>query len=188
MDVDESKSNIASNYTQVRKGKKAVDSDHVPLEINIDMKIVPTKPTRNIVLNFKNYQAREIFKELTTHTEEFTKCFETLKPLQEQCETWKETLESYCKKTFPKIRIKPKGIKPSAADKLILEINKLKKKQDENQSTPSDDAILLKHEQAIADILAREGRNKAYMLKTIMCSIWICECEGDVETKEKTLA
>ena len=102
MDVDESKSNIASNYTQVRKGKKAVDSDHVPLEINIDMKIVPTKPTRNIVLNLKNYQAREIFKELTTHTEEFTKCFETLQPLQEQCETWKETLESYCKKTFKK--------------------------------------------------------------------------------------
>ena len=68
MEIDEGKSDIASNYTQVRKGKKAVDSDHVPIEININMKILPTRPTQNIFLNFKNKQARETFTELTTNT------------------------------------------------------------------------------------------------------------------------
>ena len=93
----------------------------MPVEININMKILPTRPTRNIVLNFKNQQARDKFKEVTTNTLEFTKCFESLQPLQEQCDIWKQLLESYCKKTFPKIRIKSKQVRPSAADKIIIE-------------------------------------------------------------------
>ena len=88
-----------------------------------------------------------------------------MQPLQEQCKIWKQTLESYCKKTFPKIRIKSIGLKPSVADKVILERNKLKTKQDKNESTPDDDTKLIEYENVIADILSKEGRDKAYKFK-----------------------
>ena len=34
MEIDERKQNIPTNYTQVKKGGKAVDSDHVPIEMD----------------------------------------------------------------------------------------------------------------------------------------------------------
>ena len=54
MEIDESKQNILTNYTQVRKGRKAVDSDHVPMEINLDLRIFPTQQTKVVMYNFKN--------------------------------------------------------------------------------------------------------------------------------------
>ena len=40
MTIDEL--NIPTNYTQVKKGGKAVNSDHVTVEVNIEVKIIPT--------------------------------------------------------------------------------------------------------------------------------------------------
>ena len=54
MEIDDEKNNIPSNYTQVRKGGKAVDSDHVPVQINLSFKIIPAHPTRVSLYNFKN--------------------------------------------------------------------------------------------------------------------------------------
>ena len=117
MHIDEDKQNILTNYSQVKKGGHAVDSDHVPLEINIDLKLLPTKPTRNVMFNFKNEQGRERFKEITSNTCEFTDCFESMQSLQLQCEQWERKLISYCEKAFPKICMRTRKIKRSAADK-----------------------------------------------------------------------
>ena len=72
MNVDEMKKNIPTNFTQVNKGGKAVDSDHVPIEIEIDIKIIPTRPTKENIFNFNNLRGRELFKNLTTETHDFT--------------------------------------------------------------------------------------------------------------------
>ena len=68
MEVDDMKQNIATNYTQVRKGGKSVDSDHVPIEMSLNLKIFPTRVTREIIYNFKNTQGRETLKNLTSET------------------------------------------------------------------------------------------------------------------------
>ena len=94
MNVDEDKLNIPTNYTKVRKGGKSVDSDHMFLELNLDLKVLPTRPTRNIVYNFKCEQGMRIFKELTTSTSEFTECFTSMQPLQIQSKKWKSVLKS----------------------------------------------------------------------------------------------
>ena len=46
MVIDEDKKFMLTNYTQVKKGGQAVDNDHVPMEINLDLKLLPTRPTR----------------------------------------------------------------------------------------------------------------------------------------------
>ena len=126
MNVDEMKKNIPTNFSQVNKGGKAVDSDHVPIEMEIDIKINPTRPTRENILNFNNLRGREVFKNLTTETHDFTQIFNSMEPLLEQCKKWKVKLEAYCKRSFPRVRITKGKCKPSEADKYIHKRNKLK--------------------------------------------------------------
>ena len=82
MVIDEDKKYILTNYTQVKKGGRAVDSDHVPMEINLDLKLLPTRPTRITMFNFKHNPGKELFRELTTETTEFTDCFDSMQTLQ----------------------------------------------------------------------------------------------------------
>ena len=112
----------------MRKGGKAVDSDHVPVQINLNIKIIPTHPTRVSLYNFKSEQGRKTFKDLTSLTTSFTDCFKSMQTLQVQSENWKQIFESYCQKAFPKIRVRKRS-KPSAADSLVKERNCLKKRQ-----------------------------------------------------------
>ena len=100
MEIDDMKKNVPTNYTQVRKGGRAVDSDHVPLELTLDMKIPPTRPTRVVVYNFNNKNGQNLFKQMTGNTEEFTNCFISEEPLLVQCDMWKKVLEAHCKKSI----------------------------------------------------------------------------------------
>ena len=161
MEIDESKQNILTNYTEVRKGCKAVDSDHVPMEINLDFKIFPTQQTRVVMYNFKNERGKEIFKRSTTDTSDFTNIFESKSSLQDQCQNWKNMLETHCKKSFPKIRIRSQKIRQSKADIMIKERNIIKKKHDDNKTTPEEDSRMYTLEKYIANTLAEEGFNKA---------------------------
>ena len=61
MNVDDNVLNIATNYTQVRRGDKSVDSDHMLIEMNFSLKLVLTKQTRNIIFNYKSKQCRQLF-------------------------------------------------------------------------------------------------------------------------------
>ena len=75
MDIDEDKKNIPTNYTQVRKGGKSTDSDHVTLELCLDIKILPTQPTRNLIFNLKNEHGRQLFSKLTSDTNKLIATF-----------------------------------------------------------------------------------------------------------------
>ena len=165
MVVDEDKQNIPYNYTQVMRGGKVVNSDHMVIEINLNIKIPPTRPTRVTIYNFNDQQARDNFKSLTSETCRFTECFKSLQPLQVQCEDWKQTLSAYCKKAFPVIRVRAKQLKPSAADHLIGERNKLKKLQEQDKTNTIYEDNIIQLEEQIAEILAKEQMNKINQFK-----------------------
>ena len=57
----------------------------------------------------------------------FTNCFKTNLPLNKQVESWRHVLKVHCKKSFKKIRIKRKTIKPvnKSLARLIDKRNKL---------------------------------------------------------------
>ena len=148
------------------------------IELNLDLKIIPKQPTRKVVYDYKNEHGRSLFKKLTSDTKTFTRCFENVQPLQYQCDKWKNSLESYCNKAFPKIRIRPRKSQSSKADKLIDKRNCLKKKQDDDKTSSLEDNQLEDLEVQIADILAEEGRQKAYKLKQY------CAQNGSVSVKQ----
>ena len=89
MEVDEGKPDISSNYTQVRRGGRVVNTKHVPIEKNLDFIIFPTHPTRNTIYNFKSQQGRDTLKELCNETNEFSRCFLSVQSLQIQNKLWK---------------------------------------------------------------------------------------------------
>ena len=88
-----------------------MDSDHVPMQLNIDLKMLPTRPTRVTMFNFKNGQGRERFKQLTTDTTEFTECFISMQPLQDQCDKRHKQLCHIAKTCFLKLELEPKGLR-----------------------------------------------------------------------------
>ena len=65
----------------------------------------------------------EFFTCDTSQTKDVTLCFMDNTPLSEQIEKWKSTLETYCMRSFNKIRIRPNKIKPPKYSYLIDERN-----------------------------------------------------------------
>ena len=89
------------------------------MELNIDLKIWPTRPKRVTVFNLKSDQGKQYFIKLKTDRTEFTDCFVSMQPQQNQCEDWQKTVISYCKQSFPKIRVWTGKFRKSEADKPI---------------------------------------------------------------------
>ena len=127
MVIDERKDYILTNYQNVRKTGKAVDSDHFTQFMNLDLKFENEKPQRIEIYNFKEKDSQNKFRKLTSETEAFSKCFMNDEPVLLQVRKWRNTLETFCKKSFRKIRIRKKNIKPLRPyiSNLIDERNKL---------------------------------------------------------------
>ena len=65
---------------------RATDSDHLTEYIDVKLQIIPEKPLRREILNFKNKKYQAIFKSNTTNTYEFTDCFKSDLSLEIQIE------------------------------------------------------------------------------------------------------
>ena len=52
-----------------------MNSDHLPLKMEVELQAFPSKKEKKEILNFKEIEGQIRFKEITTNTEEFTKCF-----------------------------------------------------------------------------------------------------------------
>ena len=128
MVIDVDKKYVLTNYGQVRKGGKATDSDHATEFMDLDLKIVFEKPERRELWNFKNKEAQENFKVLTSETTEFSDCFSNKLPLLNQIANWKTVFNAFCRKAFQKIIITKKKFNkptPNEVTKLIDERNNL---------------------------------------------------------------
>ena len=125
MVIDEEKKYILTNYKNMKKGGEAVDSDHFTQYMDIDLQFENEKPQRIEIYNFKEREAQLKFKKLTSETDEFSECFTDDTSLLQQVENWRAKLEKFCKKSFKKIRIRRKFIKPLKENlsKLIDERN-----------------------------------------------------------------
>ena len=158
MVIDEKKEFILTNYQNVRRGGHAVDSDHFTQILDLDLDFVSEKPKRVEVFNFKDKEAQSIFQKLTSETSEFSNCFSDKTPLLSQIEKWRRPLETFCKKSFKKIRIKKQNIKPIKQSIAILidERNSLMKQIDE----PGIKMKISEINEIIAEEEAKENRAK----------------------------
>ena len=117
-----------TNYHCTKRGKSAVDSDHVTMMLKMNLKVLPHKPQIIEMFDFKNREGQILFKKKTSETKEFTDCFENMSPLLENCERWNDKLKSYCKKSYPIIRIRNKNSATSAAVSSLIHAINLKRK------------------------------------------------------------
>ena len=99
--------------------------------MDVSVEVVDEKPVRLEIFNFKEENACNMFKALTTETKEFTECFSNNFSLKVQIENWEEVLNSFCMKSFKKICIRKKKSKPVklSTKKLIKERNKLRNRK-----------------------------------------------------------
>ena len=152
----ESRKHILTNYNKVRNGGgKAIDTDHFTEYMDVELEVTKEKPERQEVFNFKDKESQELFKVMTSETEAFTDCFDNKIPLLQNVENWRKILNSFCKKSFKKIRIKKNQIKPvdKAISSLIDKRNSLVRSSGEEDMIESIDT-------QIADIEASNNREK----------------------------
>ena len=127
MKIDENKKHTLTNYKPAIKGKRANDTDHFTKVLDVELEVVPDKPIRREVFNFKDKQAQSIFTEKTSKTDEFSKCFQNSSSLIQQVNAWRNVLNDYCKMSFKKIRIDTKKKIKCQNPKLVSLINKRNK-------------------------------------------------------------
>ena len=100
------------------------------------------------------------FKNLTSNTDIYTKCFHNKLPISYQASNWMKLFQSHLNDIFSKIKIRKKQIKPSKADKYITIRNKLNKKG--RKGNTNIDKKIEKLDLQIANIISVEGRDCAY--------------------------
>ena len=157
MVIDEEKKHILTNYKTAKKGIKATDSDHFTEYMDINLEIIPMKPERKEIFNFKNEASLAKFKEITSNTSQFTECFENSLPLSEKVLNWRRVLKSHCQTAFKKIRIngkkRIKGVNKEMSI-LIDQRNELLRIND-----PKDSEKIKTIEKTIANLEASEKRD-----------------------------
>ena len=164
MVIDEDRKHILTNYENVKKGGKANDTDHATEYIDLNLEIIPQKPTRHHVWNFKNKEAQKTFKNKTSETNEFSNCFKNKLSLGEQIENWRSILNKCIKESFNKVRIskkKKKNIHDTKLMKLIeLRNNILKNHKGNHIMNSFKLKKILELETRIADAESEKNRDK----------------------------
>ena len=92
MVIDEKKEHVLTNYKGVKKGRKAIDSDHFTQYMDLDLEVKKEIPERREVFNFEDSESQEKFKISTSGTKAFTNCFSGDLPLIQKVENWKKVL------------------------------------------------------------------------------------------------
>ena len=145
------------NLTNFSSKSRTVSSDHIPLLMEVKLEARPTVQEKVEVPNFNDNSSLLKLKEITSKTTQFTECFANCLPLMEQSKNWLSTVETHVKNSFKKIRIRPTKIRPSAADRLISQKNKLLKQGKITEAKTLDAQIAIQ--------ISEEGRTKANMFK-----------------------
>ena len=155
MQIDDGKNHIVTNYGNVNSDGNSVNSDHYPLIMEVKLVARPIKKTKVEIFNFNEVNSQILFKDITSNTNKFTNCFTDMHNVSKEAEKWMHTLKTHLKRSFKKIRIREKYIKPSSADKFISERNKMVRQGRLNEARIMDAKI--------ASIISQEGRTKAFM-------------------------
>ena len=151
--IDCDKKHIATNFTNVKKGGRAIDSDHYTQFLKVKLEICPTSVKRQEIYNFKNPQCQQIFRDIKNKTEDFKRCFEANVPNVIKFSRWRSVLKTYCGRTYRKIRVKTKKLVVNGAENLIDKRNQLKKLVETKPNVEIQNKI---------DILESENANKLH--------------------------
>ena len=128
--------------TKYRKGN-IVKTDHNMLKLEVNLTFhVEKEHDRREVFNLRNKICQQDFKEKTSNTEQFTKCFEGRETIDIQYKRWHRRLLKALHTSFNKIRIQDRGKKKKLKIDDLMERKKIilkKKKLDQTDQKEIDD-------------------------------------------------
>ena len=105
MTVDENRDLALTNFNGIKKVGRVIESDHNVEILELKLQYSVRKPERIQIFQFKDKNAQAIFKNLTTETTEFSRCFQNDLKFEEQAANWKKVLNDYFHKAFKRVRI-----------------------------------------------------------------------------------
>ena len=148
--IDEGREFSLSNFAQIKKNEKVIETDHNPLIVDFDIEVIGRKPERQEMFNLKNKTCQEAFKEETENNEKLLNCFKTNLPLSAQSNQWMKEFNATLFKCFKKVRIVNNKKKVVSKTKVSLEERiKLKK---ELKTVTIDEEMKVKIEERIIQI------------------------------------
>ena len=129
MIIDEERNYPLSNFAQIKKNGKVIETDHNGLILELKMQVNLQKPDRVELFNMRNKVCQEAFKEETDNNTKLLECFSNDLPVKTQCSRWFRTLNNILHKCFRKVRVVNSQKKMEAGtDNLVRERVMLKKK------------------------------------------------------------
>ena len=155
MVIDESKQNALTRFAN----GKAFPSDHNLLSCTFDIPIQKKIPERREIFNLRNPEELQIFREATTNTNVFTKCFQDNdKSIKVQGKKWLKLLQGTIRKSFKKIRIRRNNKKNDVQEKMMQRKDLLKRIQ--NTTSASERFELEDKVRDIEEDISDEYRQK----------------------------
>jgi hypothetical protein len=125
--IDEERDYCLSNFSQLKKNKRVVETDHNLMIADFNISVPKRKPERLELFNLRNKECQEMFSKETNENIQLVECFENDLPLEIQSRNWLKTFNTILYKCFRKIRVVNNEKKMSESEFLLHERNKLKK-------------------------------------------------------------
>ena len=128
MHIDEQGENAITKYK-----RNIVQTDHNMLSMELNLSYHTEKEHERFELfNLRNKVCQQKFKEFTSKTNMFSKCFQSDESIDEQFQRWQTKLQKAMHACFRKIRVTNKEKKMSNIDILMKEKKTLQKKKSLN--------------------------------------------------------
>ena len=101
------------------KQNKITETDHSTLVLQIDLEFPVLKPQRIEEYNFRSIECQNKFRELTTHTQQLSNCFENNQLFSQQIANFERNFQHVISNSFFKIRTRKRKFSETDIGKLL---------------------------------------------------------------------
>ena len=138
MKIDEERKFCLSNFAQIKKNGRVIETDHNAMIAEFDLKVEKRNPDREEMFNLKNKGCQEAFKNETENNPGLLNSFKNSLPVEVQSRRWMRSLNSALHKTFRKVRIVSNKKKENIKMRIIMN-ERIKKKQELKNTAISEE-------------------------------------------------
>ena len=105
MKIDEERKFCLSNFAQIKKNGRVIETDHNAMIAEFDLKVKKQNPDREEMFNLKNNSCQEAFKNETENNPGLLNSFKNSLPVEVQSKRWIRSLILHCIKLLEKLEL-----------------------------------------------------------------------------------
>ena len=92
--IDDGRDFCLSNFSQLKKNKRVVETDHNLMIADFNISVPKRKPERVELFNLRNKECQEMFSKETEENTQLVECFQNDLPLEIQSKHWLKTFNT----------------------------------------------------------------------------------------------